>query len=153
MGRYYSGDIEGKFWFGVQVSSAADRFGVEGVYVRYDENVDDLVPIDDEDLDEYDEIVEMMWKFKGSDLKYVEEELKEIEETLGENLAILEKFFDINDSYNDEMIIEYFKTEHNKKISRMDVYEYLSEYADLLLGEQIRDAIKENGSCHFFAEI
>ena len=27
MGRYYSGDIEGKFWFAVQSSNAADRFG------------------------------------------------------------------------------------------------------------------------------
>lgn len=30
MGRYYSGDINGKFWFGVQSSDAADRFGVTG---------------------------------------------------------------------------------------------------------------------------
>lgn len=30
MGRYYSGDIEGKFWFAVQSSNAADRFGVSG---------------------------------------------------------------------------------------------------------------------------
>ena len=30
MGRYYSGDIEGKFWFGIQESNDADNFGVEG---------------------------------------------------------------------------------------------------------------------------
>ena len=30
MGRYYSGDIEGKFWFGVQSSTDADYFGVQG---------------------------------------------------------------------------------------------------------------------------
>ncbi len=30
MGRYYSGDIEGKFWFGVQSSDDADFFGVTG---------------------------------------------------------------------------------------------------------------------------
>ena len=30
MGRYYGGDIEGKFWFGVQSSSDADHFGIEG---------------------------------------------------------------------------------------------------------------------------
>lgn len=35
MGRYYNGDIEGKFWFGVQSSDAADRFGVEGVQPEY----------------------------------------------------------------------------------------------------------------------
>ena len=30
MGRYYHGDIEGKFWFAVQSSNDADFFGVEG---------------------------------------------------------------------------------------------------------------------------
>lgn len=30
MGRYYNGDIEGKFWVAVQSSDAADQFGVEG---------------------------------------------------------------------------------------------------------------------------
>jgi hypothetical protein len=29
MGRFYSGSIEGKFWFGLQSSDAASRFGVE----------------------------------------------------------------------------------------------------------------------------
>ena len=27
MGRYYTGDIEGKFWFALQSSNAASRFG------------------------------------------------------------------------------------------------------------------------------
>lgn len=37
MGRYYQGDIEGKFMFAVQSSTAADRFGAEGYnnYVDY----------------------------------------------------------------------------------------------------------------------
>ena len=30
MGRYYNGDIEGKFWFAVQSSNDADFFGCEG---------------------------------------------------------------------------------------------------------------------------
>lgn len=30
MGRYYDGDINGKFMFAVQSSNAADRFGSEG---------------------------------------------------------------------------------------------------------------------------
>ena len=30
MGRYYNGDIEGKFWFGVQSSDDADFFGQQG---------------------------------------------------------------------------------------------------------------------------
>lgn len=37
MGRHYSGDIEGKFWFAVQRSNAADRFGSFGTqhYLNY----------------------------------------------------------------------------------------------------------------------
>jgi hypothetical protein len=38
MGRYYQGDIEGKFMFAVQSSTAADRFGAtycEPNYVEY----------------------------------------------------------------------------------------------------------------------
>ena len=37
MGRYYNGDIEGKFMFAVQSSHAADRFGCTGFnnYVTY----------------------------------------------------------------------------------------------------------------------
>ena len=29
MGRYTSGDLEFKFWFAVQPSDAADRFGIQ----------------------------------------------------------------------------------------------------------------------------
>ncbi|MBD3842163.1 MAG: hypothetical protein IE909_09805 [Campylobacterales bacterium] len=38
MGRYYSGDIEGKFYFGVQSSDAPSRFGgmsFEPQYISY----------------------------------------------------------------------------------------------------------------------
>ena len=37
MGRYYNGDIEGKFMFAVQSSTSADRFGCTGNnnYVTY----------------------------------------------------------------------------------------------------------------------
>ena len=37
MGRYYSGDIDGKFMFAVQGSDAADRFGSTGTnnYLEY----------------------------------------------------------------------------------------------------------------------
>lgn len=39
MGRYYSGDIEGKFWVAIQNSDAAERFGLTGYtpnYITYD---------------------------------------------------------------------------------------------------------------------
>ena len=31
MGRYYNGDIEGKFMFGVQCSTSGERFGAQEV--------------------------------------------------------------------------------------------------------------------------
>ena len=60
MGRYYNGDIEGKFWFGLQSSAAADRFGMEGTtsYLEY----------------HYDE----------EELPAVEAEIKSIEDTIDE---------------------------------------------------------------------
>ena len=51
MGRYYYGDIEGKFWFAVQSSDAADRFGVIGEephYLEYDFTEDDLEEVEEE---------------------------------------------------------------------------------------------------------
>ena len=39
MGRFYSGDIEGKFWFGLQPSDAPSIFGgteQEPAYITYD---------------------------------------------------------------------------------------------------------------------
>jgi hypothetical protein len=119
MGRYFTGDIEGKFWFAVQSSIAADRFGVshnEPSYVEYYYSEDDLYG--------------------------VEEELKNIEDNLGDKLQIIIDFFEKTDWYKDEDLEAI-------GISRAD----LSEYADYTLGVKIRDCIKENGECQFEAEL
>lgn len=119
MGRYYSGDIEGKFWFAVQSSVAADRFGVshnEPNYVEY--------------------------YYEEENLEEVEKEIQVIEETLGDKIQLIENFFAEKNGYNDDELTE-------AGISRDD----LSEYADLRLGKQIRDCIKETGSCRFDAEL
>ena len=119
MGRYYSGDINGKFWFAVQSSGAADRFGVSGYQpeiIKYD--------------------------FEEDDLESVEAEIKSIENTLGDKIKIIDEFFEKNNSYNDEKLAEAGITKDE-----------LKEYADLGLGIQIRDCIKENGECNFEAEL
>lgn len=119
MGRYYSGDINGKFWFALQSSLAADRFGVsysEPSYVEY--------------------------YFGEEDLQGVEDEIKNIEENLDVKLDVLNNFFAKNSGYNDKQIEEL-------GISNNE----LSDYADLLLGYQIRDCIKEQGYCLFDAEL
>ena len=48
MGRYYQGDIEGKFWFGIQSSDDADHFGDIGepneinYYFDKDDHLDNI---------------------------------------------------------------------------------------------------------------
>ena len=118
MGRYYSGDIEGKFWFALQDSDAADRFGVTG---------------------EQPNII--TYYFDEDNLEGVEEEIKNIEESLGDKLQLIEKFFEERNGYNDKMLEEAGITQAE-----------LRDYADLGLGKQIRDSIIENGQCSFEAE-
>ena len=64
MGRYYSGDIEGKFWFAVQSSMAAERFGAKVEECEEDEHY-------------------MVFSFKKEDLPKVQAEIKNIKENLG----------------------------------------------------------------------
>ncbi len=75
MGRYYNGDIEGKFWFGLQSSDAADRFGYEGTTTHLD------------------------YYFDEDELPTVEAEIKSIEESI--DVQKIDDFFDTNDRYND----------------------------------------------------
>lgn len=119
MGRYYQGDIDGKFWFAVQPSNSADRFGVTGHVPEYIE-----------------------YNFYEDDKQGVEEELKRIEKSLGDQLEKLDAFFEKHTSYRDEMLAE----------NGIDVNN-LSEYADYQLGRQILDCLNENGYCEFTAEL
>jgi len=116
MGRYYNGDIEGKFMFAVQSSTAAERFGSAGLepnYIRY-----------------YFE--------KDEHLDTVNEEL----ETLKENHSKVAKFFDDKNGYT--------QAELDKSgITPLE----MSDYADYNLGVQIRDCLKDFGSCEFEAEL
>ena len=85
MGRYYSGSIRGKFWFGLQSSSAADRFGVLGSY------------LDDNSLE---------YNFKEKHLGKLNEEIKMIETHLGEKKKTLDVFFENNMFYNSDDILK-----------------------------------------------
>jgi hypothetical protein len=128
MGRYYNGDIEGKFWFAVQSSDAADRFGKVGSepnYISY--------YYDDENLEEIDQ------------------EIKLIEEDLGEVKNLFDEFFEENNGYNDEMLKNFFDGK-GLNLTEREIKQHLSDYADLGLGIKIRDCVKETGSCSFDAE-
>jgi hypothetical protein len=129
MGRYYNGDIEGKFWFGVQSSDDGEFFGareLEPNYVTY--------------------IVE--------DIKEVEEGLDMCILNLGANKKRLDEFFDsCEHGYNDEMIIKWYKDKHELTIDEGFVSKMLTWYARLDLGEKIKKCMVENDYCEFTAEL
>ena len=150
MGRYYDGDINGKFWFGVQSSDAADRFGQRGQEPSYIEYY-----YDRDDLDEVEaEIIAIILKL-GGQFEKMEEFFsqnngyndKMLDEVEAEIIAIIlklggEEFFSQNNGYNDKMLNE----------AGIDIA-LLSDYADYCLGIKIRDCIKEIGGCSFTAEL
>lgn len=129
MGRYYSGDIEGKFWFAVQSSDDADFFGVEGE-ARF-----------------------LNYYFDEDNLADVEFGVQKCLDTLVENKERLDAFFNDHNGYNEKMIIDYYKEKYEIEISEQFVKYILPWYARLKLGQKIRDCIKENGECGFEAEL
>lgn len=109
MGRYYSGDIEGKFWFTLQNSDCADRFGVEGTQP---------------------ELLEYF--FDEDNLEDVEKEIEAIKEKLGEKLKVIEKFFEENQGWNDRSLEE-------ADLSRLDLKEYADLELGLRIRDCIKE--------------
>jgi hypothetical protein len=129
MGRYYSGDIEGKFWFGVQSSDDADFFGVEG------------------------QALNINYYFDEDALEDVELGIRKCLETMGEDKERFDEFFKDNNGYNNEMIIAYYKEKYQIDVSEKFVRHILEWYARLQLGKEIQECIKETGQCSFEAEL
>jgi hypothetical protein len=130
MGRYYHGDIEGKFWFGVQSSNDAEYFGVEGLttYLHY--------------------------YFDEDNKKDVHKGILECDRTLGKYRKLLDEFFDSRESYNNQTLAEFLNEKekpHNH--SEQQIQYYLEWYARLHLGKKIYDCIIDNGQCSFEAEL
>jgi hypothetical protein len=124
MGRHYNGDIEGKFWFGVQSSDDASFFG--GVI---------------------EEPSEINYHFNSrNDMKSVVLGLEKVKEKLGANKDLLDKFFKEHDSYNNKMIEDAYGW------SEKETREHLEWYARLDLGEKIFKCLKEKDECSFTAE-
>ena len=124
MGRWCSGSIDHKFWVGIQSSDAADRFGVSGQQPQ-----------------------ELYYYFDEKDLPGIKQELKNIEDKLGNNLVLMNKFFEENTSYTDEKLAEYLN------VDEKEAKNILSEYADYELGLKIADAVETTGQCEFTAEL
>ena len=124
MGRYYNGDIEGKFWFGIQSSDDASFFGAEPYEPNY-----------------------MNYHFnKEEHLDSVITGVKKCIDTLGKNKKILDKFFKDNNGYNEEMIVK------QTNIPMKKIPHLLEWYARLRLGNNILKCLKEQEECNFEAE-
>ena len=126
MGRYYNGDIEGKFWFAVQSSCDGAFFGMEEQEPSY-------IP------------------YYSEDLTAAEDGIKECKKELRGYLTKLNKFFSGRGAYNNTTLAEALNLEHED-----DEYvrrHLLVWYARLNLGKKIVKCIKENGSCYYDAEI
>ena len=125
MGRYYSGDIEGKMWFAVQESNDADNFGVIG------EPSNDLY-----------------YYFNKDNIRGINKELAKCREAIGtDSLEIMDRYFKKHRTEShqalDDLVIKIGDTEYKK------LKEY---YARIELGEQILACIRDNDTCSFSVE-
>jgi len=109
MGRYYSGDIDGKFWFALQSSDAADRFGVTGERPE-----------------------QLEYFFTEENLVEIEEEILNILHSLGEKKQILDDFFEKKDGYTDENLTEL-------GISKDELSDYADLGLGIKIRDQIKD--------------
>tara|TARA_B100000508_G_scaffold56651_1_gene44143 strand:+ start:1840 stop:2217 length:378 start_codon:yes stop_codon:yes gene_type:complete len=125
MGRYYSGDIEGKFWFGVQPSNDANFFGKEG------------------------QPFHLEYYFEKNDLPKIQSGIDTCLKELGDMKTELDKFFDAGGAglYSKEILQQTFD------ISKEEAHRFLEWYARLELGNEILKCVKENSQCTFSAEL
>lgn len=124
MGRYYRGDIEGKFWFGIQSSTDASFFGGDAVEPQF-----------------------ITYLFTSDDLIDIQKGIERCNDKLGDDTSKLDAFFKTNSSYDDAELSK--KT----GIPPKKLNEKLQWYARLALGEAIHQCVKEKGSCQFEAEL
>jgi len=103
MGRFYYGDIEGKFWFAVQSSEAPSRFGGT---------------------------IELSYSFNEDDIEDVKEVLFNIKKDI--NVPLLDKFFKNHQGYSEEDLAVVGLTANDVKeyadyILGKQILEYLEE--------------------------
>ena len=124
MGRYYSGDIEGKFWFGVQSSTDATFFGGE----EYEPNY-------------------INYYFNKSHIDDIKKGIETCKKELGKYRKKLDRFFSKKSMYTNSQLVD------NLGIKENELRPLLKWYARLGLGEKILKCVKKKGKCSFKAEL
>jgi hypothetical protein len=132
MGRYYQGDIEGKFWFGVQSSDDANYFGGSEIELQDDET---------------GEVMELEYFFNKEDLESINEGIQTCITDLGEFKVKLDEFFADSTGYNPEELAKH------PEITTEKYSIIMNSYARLKLGEKIKKCVEEKGECNFTAEL
>jgi len=176
MGRYYNGDIQGKFWFGTQDSLDATNFGVNPV-MQYDyygcqccvsddvtgdedanarlycsscyESLEDHLEKTKEDRDEdltYYEGNEVYYDFGLNDLLSVQKEIKKLEKKVGKYMA---PFTIVDKKEEDEGVQYEYNVPEGVKLKKGE----LELIARLCLGKQILYCLEKYGTCGFHAEL
>ncbi len=132
MGRYYQGDIEGKFWFGVQDSTDANHFGGSEI-----EMVDE----------ETDDVYELAYSFTMDDIESINEGIATCIKDLGEYKEKFDEFFGKVNSYNPEELAKHIG------VTKEKYRDLIESYARLQLGNRIKVCVWERGECNFTAEL
>lgn len=130
MGRFYNGDINGKWWFAVQSSDTPERFGGQKTSIDY-------IICNDEEF---------------------QEKMQKLKTTLGENTKIFDEFFVKNNSYNNEKLVEFFQDKginQPKEKLQVDIEYLLSDYADYQFGLEVAKYFEDTQeeSCYISSEL
>lgn len=124
MGRYYYGDINGKFWFGIQESDDASHFG--GKETKYKEKA--------------------RYTFRKKDLSEVQRVIGEIQKDLGVYYEKLEDFFEEKGYYSPDELQKHMDVDEKKLRKIMELY------ARVNLGLKIEECIGTIGKCSFWVD-
>lgn len=136
MGRYYEGDIEGKFWFGIQSSDDADFFGSVGFQPYH-----------------------LEYYFDEAHREKIEHGLAKCLDHLGSKKQALDDFFKVANGYTKEQMCEVLdvpvpNTSMSVEERNNSKYNYyLMWYARYELGKKILDRVKSDKFCSFRAEL
>ena len=170
MGRYYTGQIEGKFWFAIQDSFDASHFGrepeeiytfyacscnvspdigepdettyCEDCFESFEGHIEEMKKNEEDDIKTwYVSESEIKYNFEESDLDRVKLKVCELEEIVGH--------------YMDSYKIEEADTEvlYSYDVPDDAPKSLLPLIAKLCLGKQIEYCLEKKGSCSFHAEL
>jgi hypothetical protein len=157
MGRYYWGDIEGKFAFGIQSSYDPEEFGTKALGLHMWEcGCDSEYKVRPETCN-CDEPEDNTQNTEPSTLKFVfyKDQLEDIKEKLDTLLnsfpnELKEKFFtymETCESYSDQKLSQIFN------ITISEVRHYLENYFRYILGKKIYNYLLDNKCCIFYGEV